>query len=824
MRPQSMRIPLICFLLLVGTLSRSQNYVLSGFISDKKEALPFATILGKNTTLGTNSNINGQYALKLPAGSYEIVYQYVGYSKRTETVQLQSDKNLDVNLSADGISLQEVVVKAGEDPAYPIIRKAIKKRSFYLNQIDAYTCKAYIKGLQRINHIPKNLEKLIKLGGGNSSDTSDLKGVVYLSESESKYHFRKKDDEKEIMFSSKVSGDNKAFSFNQLSDMKVNFYNNLVDMGNLSDRPFTSPINDNAFLFYKFYLLGTLETEGKNIYKIKVVPKRKTDPCFRGIIYIQDSTYRITSVDLMLTKDAKIDFVDTLSIKQLHAPVAGDSVWLPVTLHFGFDFKAFGFKGNGYFNANIKDYDLNPVFPKKFFKNEVLKVEDGANKKDSVYWTNNRAVPLTYEEEKDYREKDSIARIRGTDQYKDSVDKVNNKFRITALFVGYNYSNTRKQFSLSLPGIITDAVQYNTVEGLNLSYKFNLNKSFKDYRFLSIAGKSRYGFANKLWGGDLGFQYLYKPEKFSRFGLRLKSIVEQYNQAEPISQAVNTSYSLFLNQNFMKLFKESAGEIFYHTEIINGIYLNTQVKYAERAPLKNMSDILFIDDKNLLFTSNDPLYPNTHDSLFQTNNALTIELSASFRFKQKYYTMPHQKIISGSKYPRLSIHYKKALPVLNAVADYDLLSAVISDNVNLGLLGRFNLRIKGGTFLNTKKMFFVDYKHFLTNQTVIGNNENLSTFRLLPYYSYSTKHWFGEAHGEQHFNGFIINKIPLLKQLKLKEVVGAHFLSTKELKSYYEINFGFEKIFKVIRIDYVLGYLPNQQIMKGYMLGLKLDF
>jgi hypothetical protein len=811
-------------IIFISLTFNAQTYILSGKISDKNEALPFATILVKGTTNGTNSNINGLYTLKLPAGTYEIVYQYVGYSKKTEKIILNADKVKDVNLTADGIALNEVEIKSGEDPAYPIIRKAIKKRKYYLNQINAYTCRAYIKGLQRINQLPKNLAKIMKLTGGAASDTSDMKGVVYLSESESKYHFRKKDDEKEIMFSSKVSGDNKAFSFNQLSDMKVNFYNNLVELGNLSDRPFTSPLNENAFIFYKYYLLGKITGDGKTINKIKVVPKRKGDPCFSGVIYIQDSTWRITSVDLLLTKEAKIDFVDTLVIKQLHSPVEADSVWMPVTLNFEFGFKAFGFKGNGYFNANIKEYDLKPSFPKKFFKNEVLKVEEDANKRDSVYWQTNRAVPLTREEINDYREKDSIAKIRDTDKYKDSIDRRTNKLEFSELFMGYTYNNTKKKFSVQLPGIITYGVQYNTVEGLNLSYKFNMEKSYEDYKYFFVNGRMRYGFSNKLWGGELGANYLFKPEKFSRFGIKFKSIIEQYNQLDPISPLVNSIYTLLLNRNYMKAFKETGVELNYFTELTNGIYFNTLLKYVERDALKNTTDLLLIDDKNILFTSNNPRPDVTHDSLFITNNALTAEISFSFRFKQKYYTLPHRKIISGSKYPRLSLIYKKAFPYLNTTANYDLASAVISDNVKLGLFGNFGFKLRGGGFLNTQKLLFMDFKYFLGNQTIFNTNDYLGSFRLLPYYTFSADQWYAEAHGEHHFNGFIINKIPLLKKLKIQEVVGGHFLSSNKLKYYYEVNFGIEKIFKVVRFDYVLGYAPNTKFTTGFTFGINLSF
>jgi hypothetical protein len=802
----------------------SQTYILSGKISDKNEDLPFATVIIKGTTFNTISNINGLYTLKLPAGTYDVIFQYIGYARKIEKVLLNANKTLDVTLNSDGISLKEIEIKAGEDPAYPILREAIKQRKYYLNQLDAYSCQAYIKGLQKINSIPKNLKGLIKLAGGELSDTSEIKGVIYLSESVSNYYFEKPENEKEIMLSSKVSGDNRSFSFNKLSDMKLNFYNNLIRLGNVSDRPFISPLNENAFLFYRYFLLGTVTGEGKVINKIKVVPKRKTDPCFSGVIYIQDSTWRLTGIDLMLTKDSKINFIDTLQIKQMHASVLEDSVWMPVSLSLTFDLKAFGFIGNGYFNANISDYNLKPVYPKNFFKNEVLKVEDDANKKDSAYWDNIRTIPLTQEEINDYRTKDSISKIRSTDQYKDSVDKSRNKLKLSDIFLGYDYNKTKKNFNMSLPGIITNGVQYNTVEGLNLSYKFSLSKSFEDSRRYSINGKTRYGFSNKLWGGELGFNYFYKPKTFSNFGVKLKSIAEQYNQMDPISPLINSLYSLFLNENYMKMFKETGIEGNYFSELSNGIFFSGIVRYMQRDPLRNTSDVLFIDDRSKLFTSNDPRNAFTHDSLFTTNRAFTTEFSFTFRFKQRYYSLPDQKVLAGSKYPRLNVTYKRAFPILNTSANYDLLSASVSDQIRLGMFGRLAYHLRGGGFLDTKKLYFMDFKYFLGNQTIFNTNDYLSSFRLLPYYVFSADRWYSEAHAEHHFQGFILGQIPLLKRLKVEEVIGGHFLASNKLKYYYELNFGIEKIFRVIRIDYVLGYAPDTKLKQGFTLGLNLSF
>lgn len=820
-----MRISALVSFFLLSFSSYAQTFILSGKVADaKKNALPFASVFVKGTTIGTNTNADGLYTLRLQPGKHEIIFQYVGFKKESREVNIETNQTLNITLQSDNYQLKEVQVTAGEDPAYAVIRQAIKKRKTYLNQVNSYTCRAYIKGLQRLNSIPKNLGKLLKITTGENPIDSSMLGVIYLSESESKYHFRKPDSEKEIMFSSKVSGDNKAFSFNQLSDMKFNFYENLVKIDGLSDRPFISPINENAFLSYRYKLLGTTFEDGKMINKIEVMPKRKNDPCFHGVIYIMENSWRIHSIDMYLTKDAKIDFVDTLDIRQLHAPVKGDSIWMPVSLNFGFKFKFLGFKGNGYYNAVVSDYDLSPVFPKKFFKNEILKVEDDANKKDTVYWKDSRPIPLTKEEIDDYRKKDSISKVTGSKQYKDSVDKKYNKFKLQSLIMGYNYRNTFKKINFSTTGLLTSGVQYNTVEGVNASMNFNFSKEYEDFRMHTISASYRQGFSNLLSGGKLGWSYYQNPKRFQQFAIYAQSIVTQFNGANPISESINTLYSLYANDNFMKLYKKTSLQLYFRRELINGLYFFGSLEYAERAPLKNSTDMLIIDKKNKLFTSNDPLHLTTDDSTFKVNNALVIDVAFRIRFKQKYYTVPHRKVISGSKYPRVNIGYKKAIPLKVSDADYDLVTVQMDDNVHLGLFGTFSYRAMAGYFLRNQNMYFMDYKHFNGNQTILANQSYLSSFKLLPYYKYSTEFWFAEAHAEHHFNGFIFNKIPLLKKSRIQEVVGGHILFNDKMDQYYEINFGIERILEILRFDYVLSYGPYGKFSQGFLIGIDAEF
>lgn len=232
-------------------------------------------------------------------------------------------------------------------------------------------------------------------------------GILYLSESQSKFSYMKPDNIKEEMISSKTSGRNNAFSFNKASDMRINFYENLLLANTgLSARSFVSPIADNALFYYNYKLLGKSEENGLTINKIEVSPKRKNDPVFRGTIYIADHTWRLMGTDLDLTKEAGVNLIDTLNITQHFIKV--DKYYMPGNLKFQFNGNVLGFKFEGYFISFYSNYNINPKFDKNYFTSEILKITKAVNKKDSAYWANNRPIPLTEEERRDYIKKTAL--------------------------------------------------------------------------------------------------------------------------------------------------------------------------------------------------------------------------------------------------------------------------------------------------------------------------------------------------------------------------------------------------------------------------------
>src|ERR1700761_7933186 len=181
---------LLLFVLL-GSNAIAQVNITGKIKDDHNNPVPFATIYVRNTTIGTSANGEGDYTLQIKPGQYEVLYKAVGYRQESRKVEVRSNMVLDVILKPESYLLKDVTVSAkGEDPAYAIMRKAIKKRKTYLNEVKAYTTDVYIKGLQKLLAAPKTFMGFdVQKATNEAGLDSNRRGIVYLSESESKYSF-----------------------------------------------------------------------------------------------------------------------------------------------------------------------------------------------------------------------------------------------------------------------------------------------------------------------------------------------------------------------------------------------------------------------------------------------------------------------------------------------------------------------------------------------------------------------------------------------------------------------------------------------------------
>ncbi|TCC94508.1 carboxypeptidase-like regulatory domain-containing protein [Pedobacter frigiditerrae] len=792
------------------------QFQITGKVTDNTgEVIPFASVFIKNTAKGASCNIDGVYKLTLDKGNHTLIYKAIGFKALEKAITVTKDMTVNQTLAPESYTLKDVVIKANaEDPAFEIIRQAIKNRKRYLNEVESYKADVYIKGLQKLVGAPK------KFFGRDVQKTLDLdtnrKGIVYLSESQSIFSFKRPDKVKEEMVSSKISGNNNGFSFNKASDMLINFYENLLLEGSgLSSRSFVSPISDNAMFYYKYKLLGTTEESGVIINKIEVIPRRKNDPVFRGTIYIADDTWRIMGTNLYLTEDAGINFVDTLNIGQQFVKL--EKVYMPATTKFEFNGKALGFKFEGYFVGIFSNYTF-PDFPKNYFTSEILKITKSVNKKDSLYWMNNRPIPLTDEERFDYKKKDSIALRKTTKHYLDSTERESNEFGLGKLFLsGYRYNKRYEKRTISFDPLIR-SVFFNTVEGFAAKYGVTYTQRLEDRKFYSIRPEVRYGFSNHIFTGNISGTYYYDPLKRASISGSFGSDIADLNRYGSMTLLSNTINSLLFERNLSKFYRKEFANINTTRELADGLQAAVSIDYAQNRTLQNTSDYKVRNVKDEEYTSNNPFSPTIETPLFPTYQSFSISASLNYTIGQKYITRPDAKIYEESKFPRFNLGYRKGFKgILNSDVDYDLLSfEIYQEHVRMGLVGYSSIVVGAGKFLNNNAVFYPDSKHFRGNNSTIFPS-NLRKFRYLDFYQYSTSKQYIEAHFEHNFAGFIVNKIPLLRKLKLEEIVGFNYLTEPGKKNYKEFYFGVERF--GFGVSYGYSYNGNYKVDQGFRIA-----
>lgn len=808
---------LICWC--IGPSLPISAQILQGTIEDEEgDPLPFANVWVEGSATGCATNAEGFYSLELNPGDHNITVRYLGYATQRQQVSVRSGQvtEADFRLAPESLTLQDVVISGSEDPGMAIMRKAIAQRERYRRECTDFSVDAYVKSLQKIDEAPDRILG-IRIDGGDVLDSNNA-GIVYLSESYSRLHVKNAGSAsrqtREEMLASKVSGDAQGFSWNEAAPMEISFYEPRLDIAGVSERHFVSPLADDAFLFYRFSLAGTIVEDGSLINKIAVIPRRNQDPVFRGFLYIIEDSWRIYATDLFLTRDAGIEFIDSLSVSMTYQPV--DSLhWMPVSRQFRFRFRILGIRGGGYFMAFYRNYQIQPVWEKRRFGPEVLSIEQGANEMDSSYWADIRPIPLSPVEIKDYREKEILERKRESREYLDSLDRQSNKLQVTDFLLGYTHENSFKESRWYWESPL-NTIGFNTVEGWYGSLSGGWNKQLERNRVFRLKGQVRYGTGNGRLQADGQLQWVQNPIHFQRLDLAGGKTIRDYHP-DAVSGLVNSLYTLLLERNYLKLYESRYAEAGFTRQLFNGFRAHATVHWSHRIPLRNTTPNAWIDRESEVFLSNDPLKPLSESWPFEANYLSRFNLSLRYQIAQRYATEPDRRYNLGSKWPLLRLHYSTALPVAGSSWRFQRAEGLIEYTADFGLWGKTDLLAIGGGFLQADSISFLDYQHFRGNQTVVLRTE-LRRFNTLPYFSYSTRNAWVEGHADHHFNGFLFNKIPGIRKLRWQAVAGTHILYTSDRGLYTEISAGIEHIFKVLRVDFAAGWGdgdPNYAVLFG---------
>ena len=863
------------FILLLASFAASATGIRGTVKTAKGEPLPYAAVAVKGSPNGTMSNAEGRYELLLPAGSYEIVVQYLGFKTTQKTVEVAKEwLTLDVVLEEQALKLSEVRVGSkSEDPAYTIMRRAIGKARFHELQVQSYTARAYIKGTGTPTKIPFFLSSELKKEGIEV-------GKAIFNESVNEITFTQPRNYKMRVLSTRNSLDNSAPSPN--SYLVTSLYNP-------SPAGTVSPLSPRALGYYKFEYQGSFQENGVEINKIKVIPRSYGEGVYRGTIYIIENTWAIHSANLETTNQG-FDF----EIKQLYAP--REDVWLPVNQQFKIAGSLMGFAGSFRYvvSVNYLSLKVNPAFkessvtvldekftppPAKISKSDLrtkkleelaeqqkefstkqlrqlvrayekqdlkerknkkedvnvlrsdsVTIDSLANKRGDDFWKDLRTVPLTEIETKSYRQFDSI-RVAKELKIKTDSTKAKRDSSGHLSFSTFAFGQTfklGKKTNLAFEGPLRPQnLAYNTVEGLTLqsALALNYNPSKNNNFYLKPLG--RYSFARRVFSGTVAAGWSGLRRGLSLTGGRY---VAQLNANNPISSELNTLSTLFFERNFMKIYEKQFAQLsFYYSRLADVLSLSANVEYAQRTELANTENARpFINWRQYSFTPNRPDNVGTANAGFDLHHALTFNVGLTWKPGQKYSLYNGQKRYSFNRNPALSVQYSKGIPnVGKSTADFDQLELGLNHTLELGIRNELRYAVVAGAFLNNRSTYFMDFKHFMGNEFFLQRGNILTSFRALPYYTRSTNQNYLEVHALNSMRRFLLTRFPLVRLSSIKENLMVHYLWTPSTPHYAEVGYGLDGLipgFPFFRVEIVPTFLNWQYQSTVFRVGTTYRF
>lgn len=823
-------------------------------------ALAYATIYVRQTETGAVSDLDGKYSVALKPGTYDVVWQYLGYESVARKVEVSAEWTvIDITLKTHSITLPAATVKAGkEDPAYTIMRKAIAKAKFHTQQLDSYTARVYIKGKGQLKDYPWLAKKALEKEG-------ITKDRVFVQESVSDIKYTRPNKFEEKVIAVYTTGKNEtkaspnAYVFGSFYEPEI--------------AETVSPLSPRSFSYYKFEYLGTFKDRGYDISKIKVTPRSRGDNVVEGTLNIVEDWWSIHSLDFKVLKMGI-----SVDVKQIYNPI-DDKAWLPVSQTYKFTGDIFGFEFEGNYLATVKDYKitLNPALPqemtvvdekvekeaaqeikktaptrkeskkqsieeklkegkevtakelkqivKEYEKEErkeskepdvlsesTFTVDSLAYKKDSTFWEEIRPTPLTREEIKGYKKEDSIAEVDRKKAEGDTLRHSNKKnkvgFQIWDVVAGDSYGiNKTMDFRIH-----TMYGGFNSVEGVNLIYRTSLykrwtfrdslGKALRNYR-LEISPIIRYSFAREKATGFLRVEFRAKDWRVWAEGGRY---VTQYNQAEPIHSFVNTFTTLVFGNNWMRLYERDFIDLNYRHRFGDKYTLRSALSLAERRELFNNNGYTLFSANRDNIKPNAPVNVELPTTSFSPNRAFIADIALDMRPWQKYRIRNGNKQRVDSSSPTFTIFYRKGFAnVFNSDVNFDVLELTVRKEIKFGIRGTLDLMIKGGDFLNKKSLYFMDYMHYLGNRTLFTTKDPFASFRLLDYYRYSTADDYLEAHAHYHFRKFLLSQIPKLRMFGLSENVFVNHLATHTAQ-YSEIGYSIDGILRIFRLEGAMSF------------------
>jgi hypothetical protein len=787
--------------------SFAQTKVSGVVLDNSKQPIPYANIVFKGSNTGVVSNEDGRFYIESPDNYTELVVSFVGFPDKI--VKLPKLVNYDFKvILTEGNTLKEVKIYAGKtskknNPALDILRKIWeRRRKNGLKMFKQYQYEKYEKVEFDMNTIDsafmkskifKGMEFVFK-----NIDTSKVTGKTYLpifiNESLSDFYGDNENKRtKEILKANKNSGLGSGDGVNMFIKDLYNDYDIYDNYLQLFDKSFTSPLSRTGIDVYNYVLADTAVIDNKLCYNIVFYPRRKNELTFKGDFWVNDTTFAIKKINMAITKSANINWVKDIYLEQEYE-VLNDSVFLPTRDYMMSDFalrKKEESKGvYGKRTTLYRNFKFNEKKPDKFYKQEINFIDNQVYQRSNEYWDENRFEHLNKDEQKIYKMIDTLK----------TVKKFKQLYSLVSI-LGSGYIEIPK-YHLDY-GPIFSTIGNNEVEGLRL--RAGARTYFGPNDLWRLQGYTAYGIKdNKFKCGISGKWMVNKNNRVIISGGNRRDVEQIGASLTTTNDVLGRSYAssgLFTTGSNGKLTNINLTTLAVEIEPIKNVIFQYGFSYRT---LESASDTFKLD----YYT--DATQTATKSTVTQSELNFQIELTPNK--KTIGYGVERRDI--DAPFSRIFVNYSQGFKgFINSDFDYQKLQLYYKQPIIIGAIGRSNVTVElGKTFGQIP----------LGLMSVVPGNQTLfiidNTFSNLNFYEfvadqYATLKW------EHNFQGKIFARIPGLRKLNLREIIGVKgvygtvsdenkLINASGLiyqapeKPYWEYNAGIGNIFKVFRLDF----------------------
>lgn len=786
-----------------------QETTVSGKVidSDTKDPLGFAQVVLVNAGVGATTKIDGSFTFSFPLSVIQedsLIVTYMGYHHRKVAFDRGREQEIIIELQSKTLSLGEVVVGPGQNPAWKVLDRVIANKQY--NNPDffpTYTYKEYSKIRFDLNHFSDKIKKNFLFRPfdfiWDNVDTTD-EGVrflpVLLVEKALLHYVRSEPAAKKSV----VQGVNmtglkgpRILEFAEDLQVTPNIYENTIVV---LDKGFISPINDQYKSHYKYYLIDSTEFSERKAYQVAFKPKNYLDLAFMGSMWIDSADAAIREINLRFDIQANVNFVRSYMVRQTYSPV-GSKYWLPDTASVLADFTVLENQADltGFFGRKTSvyhKYAVDIIVAKTVFSGlEEVEYTDDAESLTEEQWEALRKGEMTEQEDNlfgmmETLEKDPKYQFR--------------KNLIVSVFSGYIPLKNVLEI-----GDFYTFYNYNQVEYGRFKFGLRTHEDLSDHFFASAY--AAYGLRDAKWkyGGDFRVSFGGNQGKRMHIGADYSYDIQQLGRSE------NQIRIDHLFSSIMQVGQGSSRQ-----------YVNDFSAYVEKNWATGFVTRLGYFHQTYTPTLDNQYIRLTDSGLDTVANYRASGLSFTFKFRyledevKAVFTERRVMQIPFLRFPEVAVDFRFAdKKTLGSQFDFQKIRLQLQQKVRAGKAGYFHYLIAGGKTFGNVPFPFLDIPY--GNQLILNDDR---AFNLMQFMEYATDQYV-EFNVQHHFEGMIMNRIPLIKKLKWRSFVFAkgylgslsnsnnegkylfpHGMSTLSNHQYYEVGFGFENIFKFARMDF----------------------